>query len=138
MLMHPPRNISNRQYPRIPLDNPAQLEVLSHLRKACDWPTAPVTIRTASCEGVGLILHQATPKLLLRRDKIRLSFRINDDHMDLPGHVVWSNQGKGGELDLGIRLDLAFARANDRRAYSSWVVSQIVSLRDQLARSGMP
>jgi hypothetical protein len=136
--MHPPRNISNRQYPRIPLDSPAQLEVLSHLRKSCDWPQIPVTIRTASCEGVGLVLHQATPKLLLRRDKIQLSFRIDDSPMRLPGHVVWSNQDTEDGLDLGIRLDLAFARASDRREYSSWVVSQIVNMRDQLARARLP
>jgi hypothetical protein len=131
--MHPPRNVSSRQYPRIPIDNPAQLQVLSHLRKRCEWPLVSVSIRTASCEGVGLVLHQSTPKPLLRRDKIQLSLRVDDSPMQLPGHVVWSNQGEDGELDLGIRLDLAFARAMDRRIYSHWVVSQIVSLRDELA-----
>lgn len=59
--------------------------------------------------------------------------------MCLPGHIAWSNQGKEGALDLGIRLDLAFARAADRRIYSTWVVSQvvsqIVSLRDTLSRA---
>ncbi len=136
--MHTPHHDSNRQYPRIPLDSPAQLKILSHLRKKCDWPSLPVTIRSASCEGVGLVLHQETPTQLLRRDKIQLSLRIDDSPMLLPGHVVWSNQDTDGGLDLGIRLDLAFARAADRRVYSSWVVSQIVSMRDQLARDGLP
>lgn len=136
--MHPPQNYaSSRQYPRIPLDSPAELEVVTHLRKVCKWQSIPVSIRTASCEGVGLVLHQKTPQPVLRRDKIQLSLSVDGSPMRLPGHIVWSNQGKEstqGKLDLGIRLDLAFARAADRRAYSSWVVLQIVSLRDSLVQ----
>jgi hypothetical protein len=103
-----------------------------HMRKPCQWQPVSVSIRSASCEGVGVVLHGTVPAQLLRRDKIQISMRVNNTSMRLPGHIVWSNQSKGGDLDLGIRLDLAFARAEDRRVYSSWVVSQIVALRDVL------
>jgi hypothetical protein len=126
------RNIASRQYPRIPLDNPAQLEIVRHLRKRCQWDPLSVTIRTASCEGVGLVLHDQTPEPLLRRDKVLLSLKAGNAPINIPGHVVWSNQGESGDMDLGIRLDLAFARAVDRRIYSSWVVANIVTLRDVL------
>ena len=106
--------------------------MLTHLRKPCSWQSIAVSIRTASCEGVGLVLLSPTPELLLRRDKIQISLRVDDCPMRLPGHVVWSTQGKDGELDLGIKLDLAFARAADRRTYSTWVVGQIVNRRDSL------
>ena len=133
--MHPARNhVSSRQYPRIPLDSPGQLEVLTHLRKQCNWESIAVSIRTASCEGVGVVLHRPTPELLLRRDKIQISLRVGDSSMRLPGHIVWNNQGKEGELDLGIKLDLAFARAADRQIYSTWVVAQILNCRDSMTQ----
>lgn len=132
VVMDVPRNISSRQYPRIPLDNPAELQIVRHLRKPCKWDPLSVTIRTASCEGVGLAIHGTTPEPLLRRDKVLLSLRAGHAPIHVPGHVVWSNQDESGDLDLGIRLDLAFARAIDRRIYSSWVVANIVSLRDML------
>ena len=127
------RNTTSRQYPRIPLDNPAQLQIVRHLRKPCKWDAFSVTIRTASCEGVGLALHGATPEPLLRRDKVVLSLKAGNAPIHVPGHVVWNNQDDSGELDLGIRLDLGFARAVDRRIYSSWVVANILSLRDALS-----
>lgn len=125
---------SSRQYPRIPLDSPAELQILRHLGKPCQWPQIPVRIHTASCEGVGVSLLAAPPEALLRRDKILLSLRADNAPLEVPGQVVWTSQGKLGAIDVGIRLDLAFARAVDRRIYSSWIVAGIMQLRDSLQR----
>ena len=134
--MDTPRHITSRQYPRIPLNNTATLEVIHHLKKPGRWEPQPVPIRTASCEGLGLVFHKQPPEPLLRRDRVRVTLRAGHKAIAVPGHVVWSCRELNGELDVGIRLDLAIAKAEDRRIYSSWVVASIVSLRDELAARG--
>lgn len=89
-----------------------------------------VSIRTASCEGVGLHLHTSGENRLVRNRKVIFRFQAGDVPVEIPGRVAWSAPDDSS-MDLGIRFDLALACAASRRQYSTWIVANIMCLRGQ-------
>lgn len=121
---------SSRQYPRIPLNIPAEIEVQVRKAGKLSWSKLRVAMRTASCEGVGLKIMESGPNPITKNRKIVFRFKTGSSAIELPGRVAWSATGEGADLDLGVRLDLALAKAASRQVYSSWIVANIIGLRD--------
>jgi len=112
--------------------------VVRHGRNVCEWKPLRVSIRTASCEGVGLVLKSTPPDMLTIHDKVLLRMRAGNCPVELPGRVVWSSDSYGERddpdaLEVGIKHDLSMAGATSRELYASWIVSMIIGLRDVVA-----
>lgn len=127
--------VASRKYPRIPLDQAAKLEVQLGEGRDLTWSTLDVAVRTASCEGVGIKIWHPGLEPLIRNRKSVLHFRVDNAQVLIPGRIAWSALKPEGDVDLGIRFDLALAQASSRERYSSWIVASIVSLRDYVGQS---
>ena len=122
-------SISSRKYPRIPITRPATLDLQLSGGQLGDWTSVAVTVKTASCEGVGLKLEVEIEKEIRRNYKGILHFRAGNSPVEIPARIAWVSSAKG-ETHLGLRLDLALAQATCREIYSSWIVASIIGLRD--------
>lgn len=89
----------------------------------------PMTIRSLSCEGVGLALQSPLSVPLRRGTGVVLHFAAGDRDVVLPGQVVWFSPEPGRTFDLGVRLQLELAEARSRQAYATWIVD--VTRREQ-------
>jgi hypothetical protein len=123
-----------RRYPRVPFDKPGQLEVRVSPRRA---PTrrmhVPVTIRSISCEGVGIALREPQALPIGRGASVTMHFSIGRYELQLPGRVAW-HRDRGEStypFDLGIRLQLELAPVEMRQAYATWIVGVIARARQQ-------
>lgn len=128
--------VASRKYPRIPLDQVARLEVQVGDGRTLTWATMDAALRTASCEGVGLKIRHPGLEPIIRHRKSVLHFRVDNVPVLIPGRVAWSATRADGDMDLGIRFDLALAQASSRERYSSWIVASIVGLRDYVSQHG--
>lgn len=123
-------SIASRKYPRIPLDQAATLDLQLGQGRTLSWTTMDVDVRTASCEGVGVKLRAPIQDIICRNRKSVLHFHAGNSPILIPGRIAWAALEPGQELDIGIRFDLALAKASSREIYSSWIVARILSLRD--------
>ncbi len=110
-----------RKYPRVAFDQPADIAV----RIRGERIRIPVTIRSISCEGVGLSLAPEHRQHIPRGATVILSFDADGGDFEIPGRVVWSVSPTSvpGEVDVGVRLQLELAPYVMRQAYASWIVS---------------
>lgn len=110
-----------RKYPRATIQERGTLTIReSHTKTPSKLP---VDIRSISCEGVGLKLHQRQP--LEHRSTVRMDFSIDGRRFEIPGLVVWvaNTAAEPGPLDVGIRFLLAAVPHETRQAYAAWVVN---------------
>ncbi len=115
----------NRTYPRIDADVPGELEVLiNRVGSGPTKKTAPVMIRDAAPEGLGLASINTSGLQLSRGNQIKVRFVVNERSVELPGRIAWiSQKGVGpNNIDIGIRLFLHMATNIDRQVYAEWVV----------------
>lgn len=113
---------------------PARLELQYDEGKSLKWTTLDVVVKTASCEGVGLKLRSPCENPIMRNRRGVLHLNAGGASIEVPCRVAWSASEDGAELDMGMRLDLALARAASRELYSSWIVANIISLRDYVEK----
>ena len=122
--------LASRKYPRIPLQKPAQLDVLHRVKGKREWDSIDVIVKSASCEGVGLQIASPPIHPIRRRIKSVLHFVAGDRPVVIPGRIAWSKNASEHGLELGIQFDLALAKATSRELYSSWIVANIIGLRE--------
>ena len=108
-------NAEQRRFPRIPFLQTGEIEIRS---KDFDKVRVPISIRTVSCEGVGLHVTQSSAIGIKRGTSVTLHFVAGDSRLEIPGRVAWATE----ERDVGIKLQLALAGAATRHAYAAWIV----------------
>ena len=124
----------NRKYPRADVDQRGVLTVRIPDKNVTH--RVPVAIRQISCEGVGLVfLDEGCP--VERRDMVTMDFKVDSLHFEIPGLIAWvaPRKSRSGQLDLGIRFQLALVPNETRQAYARWIVEL---LRRQGAQSQPP
>jgi hypothetical protein len=115
--------VAPRRHPRIRSNHPGEVEILLPGKHGPPHRVRiPVTIRSVSCEGVGLSLEGRPKRRLGRGDTVTMHLSVNEHDVELPGRVAWFNDRHKYPLHLGIQLQLEFARTNMRHAYAHWVV----------------
>jgi PilZ domain-containing protein len=118
-----------RRYPRVPLDQPGEMEIrIRPTPGAASRPRkVPVTIRTVSCEGMGLVVRD-------RRDlrgigvgtTVTMRLEAGGARVEVPGRVAWYDpRAPETRYDLGVKLHLEIARAAERQHWAEWVVGLI-------------
>lgn len=110
-----------RKYPRATIQEKATLTIREPVTKTAS--RLPVDIRSISCEGVGLKLHNKQP--LEHRSTVKMDFSIDGRRFEIPGLIVWvaSAGSVPGPLDVGVRFLLAAVPHETRQAYAAWVVN---------------
>jgi hypothetical protein len=86
--------------------------------------TTPVTVRSISCEGVGVLLPDMRFPLE-RLATVVVQFKLGTRQFDLPGVVVWRAPiaPQRPSFDVGIRFTLAALTTDARLAYAHSVVN---------------
>ena len=93
-----------------------------------------VSIKSISPEGLGLSLG-AERFPVEAKAMVTMDFRVDSQRFEIPGLVAWvaPPSGSKGDLDLGIRFQLAMVPNAVRTAYAQWIVD---FLRRQMAIPG--
>ena len=110
----------NRRYPRATIQAPAVMTV-----KVPGTPIArkvAVSIKSISPEGLGLSLAgERFP--VETKAMVTMDFHIDSKHFEIPGLVAWvASPSAKGDMDLGIRFQLAMVPNAVRTAYAQWIV----------------
>lgn len=115
-----------RRYPRVPFEARGEMEV----RGEQEPVRIPMTVRSISCEGAGVVLADRSQRLRPGAS-VTLKFRSGRDRFELPGRVAWATHGEGDgqRFDLGVRFQLAAVQHAMRQSYARWVVGLIRDLR---------
>ena len=115
--------VAPRKHPRLRSNHPGEVEILLPGTPGSPQKMLiPVTIRSVSCEGVGVTLEKIPERPLGRGDTVTMHLSANGSSVALPGRVAWFNDHHKYPIHLGIHLQLQFARSKMRHAYAHWVV----------------
>ncbi len=115
--------VAPRKHPRLRSDHPGEVEILLPGKPGAPQKMRiPVTIRSVSVEGVGVALDVHPERPLGRGDTVTMRISKLEQPVELPGRVAWFNDQHKYPIQLGIHLQLEFARANMRHAFAHWVV----------------
>jgi hypothetical protein len=96
-----------RRYPRIACETPGELV-------PGDGAALPVTIRTLSCEGIGLELGDGVQ--VIPASVVAVRFSLPDGPVALTARVVWVAGQRAG-----LHLRLADIDADSKRAFGAWI-----------------
>ena len=90
----------------------------------------PMTLRSISCEGAGVVLSDRSQRVR-PGTPVTVTFHSGRDKFELPGRVAWCARAEQGSprFDLGVRFQLAAAQHAMRQSYARWVVGLIRDLR---------
>jgi hypothetical protein len=105
-----------RQYPRLPVETRAVVEVKSHPSEAALFPA---TVFSLSCDGAGLSLRGLITGALPSGREVQLRFPVAGEEIQLPAKVAWYTAVGGTKL--GVEFKLAQASAECREAYARWI-----------------
>lgn len=97
----------HRRYPRIDLETSGELVGPGD-------HAVPVTIRSLSCEGVGLEL--AADGTLVPASVVAVRFTLPEGPVALPARVVWAAGRRAG-----LHLRLAELDSDSKRAFGAWI-----------------
>ena len=112
-----------RKHPRLRSNHPGEVEILLPGKPGAPKRVCiPVTIRSVSCEGLGLSVSGSPDWFPGQGDTITMRIASQEHPMELPGRVAWFNQHHKHPIHLGIHLQLEFARPAMRHAFAHWVV----------------
>ena len=120
------RTRANRRYPRVPVEQTAELEA----RVGGSRESFPITIRSLSCEGCG-VEFRAERRRVPAGTHVTVRFGDRElGRFELPGRVAWiARDGADGPFDLGVRFHLELAQLQMRQTYARWIVSLIQSFQ---------
>jgi hypothetical protein len=111
---------ANRKYPRAGVDQPGVMSFRVGEQRL--ERRVPVAIRSISCEGVGVSLGGERCSLD-RRTVVTMEFKVDSHHFQIPGQVVWTARpGEPGQMDMGVRFQLAMVPSAMRETYARWIV----------------
>lgn len=117
-----------RQHTRIPVSNPATLEVRTQtlsLSNATQRRNVPITLRDASIAGLSI---EAVAEALDKGSTIRVKLQVGSRTIELPAQIVWSKRDSDGITSFaGLRIHLAVTDASTRRTWESFVSEQVKS-----------
>jgi hypothetical protein len=117
-----------RRYPRVPLDQPGEMEINVRGEPGTSGRNlrVPVTIRTVSCEGMGLALRRKDLPGVGVGATVTMRLLVGGVNVEIPGRIAWFDPREPqGRFDLGVRLQLEIARAAMRQQWAEWVVGLI-------------
>ena len=126
-----------RQFPRIRVDKPAELDVATRPSPGTEPTRLAGTIRSLSCEGLGLALDDPTAVDLPPGSPVTIRFLVEDKIINIPGRIAW--QGEAAEkrpFNLGIHLELDAAGSTNRAIFAPWIVQLTAKSREDAEKLG--
>ena len=115
-----------RQHVRVPLSNPASLEMRSQSAVSLSQAqrkNVPVTLRDASLGGLSL---EATAEQLDKGTTITIKLQIGTRSLQLPAQIVWSKKDSDGITSFaGVRIHLAVTDATTRKTWEAFINEQL-------------
>jgi hypothetical protein len=121
---------ANRRYPRIVTEQLGAMEIRVVTKGKVDSRVrVPISIRSLSCEGAGVMLGQ--PIAVERGSAATVSFAVAGQRFELPSRIVWiaSPTQTNRQFDLGVKFQLELAQHATRQAYAQWIVEQLMAAR---------
>ncbi len=127
--MTSPTASNKRQHQRVPVSNPATLELRTQssvsLTTSTQRRNVPVTLRDASVAGLSI---EAIAEAIDKGSTISVKLQIGLRTITLPAQVVWSKRDADGVTSFaGVRIHLAVTDATTRKAWEGFVNEQAKS-----------